>query len=245
MKKTNKKQELIDTHGQSYNYSDQELIRMLVRSRMTQKQEMEFEDLDGYVLPPRTQFSMVNKPSVSLRYGKIVFNMACIRLFDEVEFILPLIHEEKKRLTIVMCPEEESGSVAWARRRRKDQVWINKNISSEDYVLNIFHLMGWKNDCRYKILGRVANSREGLVLVFDLEEAIMYSSKPEEIKNEETGEVIKRKYVKYYPDLYHGKMGRSYSDYVEAKQMNMFEYLEGYANQTYADHVDEVPVDQV
>ena len=40
---------------QSYNYSDQELIRQLVKSRMAQNQELEYENLDGYVLPPRTQ----------------------------------------------------------------------------------------------------------------------------------------------------------------------------------------------
>ena len=33
--------------GQSYNFTDQELIRQLVKSRMAQGQELEFEDLSG------------------------------------------------------------------------------------------------------------------------------------------------------------------------------------------------------
>ncbi|RKI39335.1 hypothetical protein D7V86_17425 [bacterium D16-51] len=69
--------------GQSYNYSDQELIRRLVKSRMAQKQQLEYEDLDGYVLPPRTQFSMLKKPAVTIKYGRMTFNMACIHLWQD------------------------------------------------------------------------------------------------------------------------------------------------------------------
>lgn len=224
--------------GQSYNYSDQELIRRLVKSRMAQKQQLEYEDLDGYVLPPRTQFSMLKKPAVTIKYGRMTFNMACIRLFESVQHILPLIHPEKKKMTIVTCAEEESASVQWARIRSTDGEWVNRDITSDDFIHNIYKMMGWKLGCRYKALGRVANSREGLVLVFELEEAVMFASKPVEIVNEETGEV-KKKQVKYYPDAYKDVIGKSYNDYVEARQMNLFEYLEDYVGQTYSDRPQE------
>lgn len=220
--------------GESYSYSDQELIRQLVKSRMAQKSTLEYEDLDGYVLPPRTQFSMLKKPALTIKYGRMTFNMACIKLFETVEYILPLVHPDKKKLTVVMCAEEESASVAWARKRQKDDVWVNRDITSEDFILNIYKMMGWKLDCRYKVLGRIANSRQGLVIVFELEEAIMFASKPVEIVNKETGE-IKKKQVKYYPDAYKDCIGKSYNDYVESRQMNMFEYLEEYMGQTYSD----------
>ena len=224
--------------GQAYNYSDQELIRRLVKSRMAQKQQLEYEDLDGYVLPPRTQFSMLKKPAVTIKYGRMTFNMACIRLFESVQYILPLIHPEKKKLTIVTCAEEESASVQWARIRSTDGEWVNRDITSDEFIYNVYKMMGWKPGCRYKVLGRIANSREGLVLVFDLEEAVMFASKPVEIVNEETGEV-KKKQVKYYPDAYKDVIGKSYNDYVEARQMNLFEYLEDYVGQTYSDKPQE------
>lgn len=230
--------------GEAYTYNDQELIRQLVKSRMAQKSTLEYEDLDGYVLPPRTQFSMIKKPTLTVKYGKLVFNMASIRLFEGVEYILPLLHPTKKRLTVVMCSEEESGSVAWSRLRRKDTTWINKTISSEEYVLNIFKMMGWKLDCRYKVLGRIANSREGLVLVFDLEEAVMFDSQPLEFVDESTGK-IKKKQIKYYPDIYKDRIGKSYNDYVATKQINMFEYLEEYTGQTYSDRQQEPAVEKV
>ncbi|MCD7750457.1 MAG: hypothetical protein LUI10_01735 [Lachnospiraceae bacterium] len=220
--------------GESYNISDQELIRLLVKSRQAQDRKLEYEDLDGYEMPPRTQFSMLKKPAVSIKRGKLTFNMACIRLFEGVEFILPLIHVGKKKLTIVMCAEEENASVAWARKRQKDGQWTNRDITSPDFVYNIYRMMNWKEDCRYKVLGYVANSAQGLVLVFELEEAIMFSSVPEEYVDKETGETKKRQ-VKYYPDFYKNRIGKSYNDYMETRQINMFEYLEEYRGKTYAD----------
>ena len=75
------------------------------------------------------------------------------------------------------------------------------------------------------------------VLVFDLEEAIMFDSTVVEIKNEATGE-IKKKQVKYYPEEYKDRIGKSYSDYVQSKQMTIFEFMEEYAGQSYSDLID-------
>lgn len=232
------------TKGQSYNYSDQELIRQLAKSRMSQGQELEFEDLSGYELPPRTQFSMISKPSVSIKYGKMTFNMASVRLFDDALFILTPVNRDKKRLMVVPCKEEESASLQWARIKA-DGTKTNRTITSEEFVLKLYKMMGWKLSCRYQVLGRIALAKPGPmpVLIFDLEEAIMFDTKPVEFVNEETGE-IKKKQVKYYPEEYKDCIGKSYNDYVEGKQMNIFEFLEEYTGQSYSDLQEESAQEQ-
>ena len=145
------------------------LIRELAQIRKEHKRELEYEKFDGYELPPRTQFSMLNKPAVSIKYGVMKSNMACIRLFEGIKYVLPILHPNKKRLALIMCPEEDSASVEWARR--KDENWVNKDITSLEFVENIFRLMNWNRECRYKVLGRVANSDQGLCMLFDLEES--------------------------------------------------------------------------
>ena len=62
------------------------LIRELAQIRKEQKRELEYENFDGYELPPRTQFSMLNKPALSIKYGVMKFNMACIRLFEGIKY---------------------------------------------------------------------------------------------------------------------------------------------------------------
>ena len=52
--------------GQGYTAKEQELIRQLIQARMEQQSELGYEDLEGYELPPRTQFSMLNLNQLSL-----------------------------------------------------------------------------------------------------------------------------------------------------------------------------------
>ena len=205
---------------------EQALIQELIKTKQEQKQELEFESFEGYELPPRTQFSMLKKPAVSIKYGKMTFNMACIRLFEGIQYILPLVNIAKKRLAVAMCVEEESASVEWARFK-KNEVWVNKDITSVDFIEKIYQAMGWRRECRYKVLGRVANSDRGLILVFDLDEAIMFTPMKEEYEDPKTGEKKKRQ-VKYYPDLYKTRIGKSYEAYEQARQINLFEDIMSY-----------------
>lgn len=212
---------------QSLSAHEYALIQELVQSRLANHQKIEYESFDGYELPPRTQFSMLKKPAVSIKYGKMVFNMACVRLFEGIQYILPIVNSSKKRIAIIPCAEEESASVEWARFKDKDQQWVNKEITSIDFLEKIFDLMGWNRECRYKVLGRVAASDRGVILVFDLEEAIMFEPKKEEYTDPVTGELKKRQ-VKYYPDAYKNRIGRSYNDYAQHRQLNMFEDFTDY-----------------
>ena len=97
---------------------------------------------------------------------------------------------------------------------------------------------------RYKVLGEVRLSSRGPILVFDLDEAVMFSKQEVECLDESTGEItVKKKDIKYYPDKYMGRIGMSYSDYVEARQLSMFEDFTNYFGQdgsAFISHESEV-----
>lgn len=211
--------------SQGYTAKEQELIRQLIQARLEQQSELSYENLDEYELPPRTQFSMLNKPAVTFKHRQMTFNMASIRLFDGVKYILPFTSVPKKRIAVVTYGEEESESVEWARKNKKG-VWVNKTITSDEYVSKVFKFMNWDEKCRYKVMGRVSNSERGLVLVFDLSEAILFTT-PEEYVDKKTGEVKKRQ-IKYYPDEYKERIGKTYRDYLARQQMSFFEPLGEY-----------------
>lgn len=211
--------------GESFSKKEQELITQLINIRKGQKPVLPYETLDGYEVPPPTQFSMLKKPAVSIKVTKLEFNCAAVRLFAGITMILPIFNIEKKRLAAVPCPEEESASVAWSRL--KNDVYISKTITSPDYIERIFNYMNWDRTCRYKALGRLAQTERGLVLIFDLREAIMFAPKPIEFIDKATGQTKKRQ-VKYYPDDYKYKIGKSYNDYVAYQQQSLFENLEEY-----------------
>ena len=85
-----------------------------------------------------------------------------------------------------------------------------------------------------KVLGRVANSDQGLCMLFDLEEAIMFTPKPQEYADPLTGE-MKKKQMKFFPDTYRNRIGKSYNDYIADHQMNMFEDFIGYQGSAVLD----------
>lgn len=95
------------------------------------------------------------------------------------------------------------------------------------WLLRLCFGMKWERNNRYKVLGRISNSAEGLILVFDLEEAIMFDALPEEYVDRKTGELKKRIKV-YYPEKYEGRIGNYYHDYIATEQMNLFENLNEY-----------------
>ena len=59
----------------------------------------------------------------------------------------------------------------------------------------------------------------------------MYAPKPLEYVDKITG-VTKRRQVKYYPDEYKYKIGKSYNDYVAFHQQSLFENLDEYTDRT-------------
>ena len=215
--------------GENYTPKEQELIRQLVQERLGRKNEIEFESLDDYVVPPKMFFSMIKKPAVSIRVHRMEFSMSSIRLFEGVQHILPMLSERKQRLVVAICAEEELSSVEWARLK-KDK-WGNRSISCPEYVQSIYRVMNWNKECRYKVYGHLANSERGLVLVFDLSAAVMFDPLPEEYFDKRSGK-MKKRVNKYYPDEIRMKLGRSYSDYMAAQQTSSFESLSSYTDST-------------
>jgi hypothetical protein len=209
-------------------YREYELVREFSKARMEAKSELPFESLDDYEIPPRVQFSMLSKPAVSIKYKELTFNMACVRMFEEINYVVPSLNRKKKRLAVLMRKEDGASTVMWSRKNAKG-VLVNRTITSLEFVETIYETMGWDRNLRFKALGRIANSPEGLILVFDLEEAVHFDPLPEEYTDPQTGEV--KKHVKvYYPEKYRGHVGNYYNDYVAKEQINIFETLEDYSD---------------
>jgi len=205
-----------------------ELVQEYAKAKMEAEDKLEYENLDGYELPPRTQFSMLKKPAVSIKYGSIEFNTASIRLFEGIIHILPFIDDKQKKIAVIMRKNEGASTVEWAKK--KGDKYYSKAITSVEFSETIYNMMVWDKSRRYKAVGTVRNSKEGLILVFELTEAIMFSAQPEEYLDKRTGKMKKRNFA-YYPEMYAGHIGKTYSDYIAGEQLTLFEDLTEYDQQ--------------
>ena len=75
-------------------------------------------------------------------------------------------------------------------------------------------------------------------MLFDLEEAIMFTPKPQEYTDPLTGE-MKKKQIKFFPDVYKDRIGKSYNDYIAGHQMNLFEDFIGYQGSAVLDEPEQ------
>lgn len=220
------------------------LVEMIKQMTGNSDSSLDYESFDGYEIPPRTQFTMMNRPSVSMKDGKMSFNSTCIRLFKDVRHIVPMLNRKTHKLAIIPCREEEGSSVQWSRT--KDGKLFHKEISAKEFVKNIFSIMGWDESCRYKIMGRLANSERGLIFVFDLDEAIRLETVLGSV-NPKTGRP-KVSLIKYFPEKYKDRIGLDYSDYMEARKREGYESLGNYEGEPEEERqvvVAEVPPETV
>lgn len=221
----------------NYNYQDQRIIQEFVQSRLEQGEQLEFESFEEYEIPPPAQFAMLARPTISIKGKEFTFSTSAIRLFEGIKFVRPMVSSTKKRLCIVPLSAEEEGSIVWARQR-KDGKWVNKTITSLEFVQNFYNLMNWNRECRYRIVGKIVNSPEGLALLFNLKEATMQSKEKVEYIDPETGEV-KKTHIIYYPDHYKGRIGKSYSDYMASRDQSFYEQFGELTNNTYGEELME------
>ena len=85
---------------------------------------------------------------------------------------------------------------------------------------------------------RQAWCQPSLNMLFDLEEAIMFTPKPQEYTDPLTGE-MKKKQIKFFPDVYKDRIGKSYNDYISGHQMNLFEDFIGYQGSAVLDEPEQ------
>lgn len=76
-----------------------ELLQQFVEARMENNQELLYEELEGYEVPPRIQLSMVNKPAITLKTDKFHFNVACLGIFAGISQVLPIVHVVMNRMS--------------------------------------------------------------------------------------------------------------------------------------------------
>ena len=120
------------------------------------------------------------------------------------------------------------------RQMNKNSQRLEDGASGSPYVNRYRHCNGDSVVDRLMVLFM----NFGLCMLFDLEEAIMFTPKPQEYTDPLTGE-MKKKQIKFFPDVYKDRIGKSYNDYIAGHQMNLFEDFIGYQGSAVLDEPEQ------
>ena len=128
--------------------------------------------MDGLQVVRREFFAHTKEPSFSFSRYQAYVNVACLAQFKDTECAQVLIDPRKHILALRPCRDSLRDSLLWCvtsdghRRPRKSTCKL--------FFAKIAAMMGWDQNFRYKILGRLVRANGEALLVFDLAAAEVY-----------------------------------------------------------------------
>lgn len=157
----------------------QEASESVYRTDEQEKSQMEATaqlDLSGYEIVRAQFFSTMSNPAMTISNGRMRFNMACIRKFQDVEYVELLLNTVSRCIAIRPCEKENPNAIRWAHL--KNSKWAVSPVSCRGLARTLFDIMDWDEDTRYRFRGELIVDGKNKMMLFSLDE-------PEMIKVEE------------------------------------------------------------
>ena len=125
-------------------------------------------DLSGYEIVRAQFFSTRFDPAVTISSGKITFNTACMKKFENVEYVELLFNSVEKCIAVRPCEKSNVNAIKWGTIRNGR--WAVLPKSCKGFSEPLFELMNWDSDCKYKLRGQFCGNSDEQLLIFELEE---------------------------------------------------------------------------
>ena len=107
----------------------------------------------------------------ALKTGAISFNTACIKFYEDTNYVQILIDESSRRVAIRRCDQYDKDAMQWARNQKKDGKRVSRPIKTDITCGRIYQIMEWEEADRYKILGTRKLFEDADLVMFQLDDA--------------------------------------------------------------------------
>jgi len=158
-------------------------------------------------------FAHIAEPSISFCNNKVNVNTACIRRLPDTDYVQVLVNPKDKKLAVRPCNENEKDSIRWCSNTNKR---TPKQVTCRLFFAKVMDLMGWNSGNRYKLLGKLIQTHNDLLFVFDLNTPEIYLRKN---VDEETSKISR---TPTYPDDWKDQFGVSFEEHLNNVQVEIF-----------------------
>lgn len=175
--------------------------------------------LAGYHVARAQLFSTYLNPAVTISSGRIKFNTACLRRFEDVEYVELLLNSVSRCLAIRPCESNNPNAISWGCL--KDGKWIVREKSCRGFAAPLFQMMDWNTELKYRMRGSYVSDGEDRLMLFDLEDfeeinRVQVETVPIEPDQREIEDARpqkpKYKNVISYPERWRNSFGRTYEE---------------------------------
>ena len=133
-------------------------------------------DYRGFEIAREQFFSTNDKLAVTISSDQLSFSRACLKKLEETQYIELLIHPIKKFLAVRKSDTSNRNSIRWSKIDANGNHSI-RSFSGAAYLKTIYKLLGWKDECKYRIRGIRSQKDDESILLFLLSEPELYLSK--------------------------------------------------------------------
>lgn len=144
-------------------------------------------DLSGYEVVRAQFFSTKFDPAMTISDDKIRFNTACLRKFEDVEYVELLLNTVEKCIAIRPCDKDNPNAIRWGALK-EDGRWAVLSKSCRGFAQPLYSLMGWNPVCGYRMRGQYLERDGEKIMLFDLNEPEV--TVREEAEEAEPAEVV-------------------------------------------------------
>lgn len=160
-------------------------------------------------------FSHTNEPMITFNPARdlVYVNAVCLKRLTDMDYALFLVFPAAKRLCLCPCGADELNAVR-LRSAGKNRCRV-RHIRCEEFMHKLIVLMQWNRDCRYRLLGTIAEYNAETAIVFDLTSAEVF--KPLDDDSEKLSRAAE------YPPEWGGGFGIPFEEYRKNPLIKTFE----------------------
>lgn len=167
--------------------------------------------MGNYRLVRSEYFPSSERPTMTMGNGKLRFNAACLKKFEDVEYVELLLNTVTNTIAIRPCDAENPNAIHWGRLR--EERWVVSTMGCRGLSRTLFDLMSWEDEGKYKFSGQFKCQGENKLLVFELDEPIITKTVeqvivPEQPEEEIKEEIVVTEKVRVYPASWAESVGK-------------------------------------
>ena len=215
-----KEDDYINASASVYNGTEQ----TSVSSAPVEVQSGDF-DLRGYEIARSQFFDSTDRITVTFSQGDIRFSCPAVRRLESTLVEL-LMHPQKQILAVRTAGKECRNAMQWSKK--KSGISFPRGISGTAFLPTLYSLLGWKDDCRYRITGIKRGKGNDAILLFNLTEPEIFipndtvSSLPESDTSVKPFTDSNRRNVRAYPPDWADTFGSNYYSHAQAQELAGF-----------------------
>lgn len=182
-------------------------------------------DLRGYEIARSQFFDNTDRITVTFSQGDIRFSCPAVRRLESALVEL-LMHPQKRILAVRTAGKECRNAMQWSKK--KSGISFPRGISGTAFLPTLYSLLGWKDDCRYRITGIKRGKGDDAILLFNLTEPEIFipndtvSSLPESDTSVKPFTDSNRRNVRAYPPDWADTFGSNYYSHAQAQELAGF-----------------------